>query len=90
MTTTKKHLKSENIQFGMTQKMRLKVNLQLAEEGGYIISCPRLPGCTTQGETKEEALANIKEAISLYLEDLKEEEMSIPPSFEQEVVEVHV
>lgn len=38
-------------------------------EGGYSVWVPVLPGCTSQGETFEEALENIKEAISLYLED---------------------
>lgn len=39
------------------------------KEGGYSVWVPDLPGCTSQGETLEEAIANIKEAISLYLED---------------------
>lgn len=38
------------------------------EDGGYNVSCPSLKGCHSQGETVEEALANIKEAIELYLE----------------------
>jgi predicted RNase H-like HicB family nuclease len=43
--------------------MNLKVVLQEAEEGGYIVSCPALPGCHSQGDNAEEALKNIKEAI---------------------------
>ena len=43
--------------------MNLKVVLQEAEEGGYIVSCPALPGCHSQGDNVEEALKNIKEAI---------------------------
>ncbi len=42
------------------------------EEGGYSVSVPNLPGCFSQGETFEEAKANIKEAIELYLEDADE------------------
>ncbi len=38
------------------------------EDGGYNVSCPSLPGCHSQGDTIEEALTNIKEAIELYLE----------------------
>ena len=43
--------------------------------GGYSVVIPALPGCISQGETFEEALANIKEAAELYLEDLKEGEI---------------
>ena len=44
------------------------------EEGGFVVTCPLLKGCVSQGETEEEALENIKDAISLYLagiEDLR-------------------
>lgn len=43
-----------------------------AEEGGFIVTCPVLEGCYSQGDTIEEALENIQEAISLCLEDLNE------------------
>lgn len=48
--------------------MELKVVLDKQEEGGYTAYVPSLPGCVSQGETREEALKNIKEAIELYLE----------------------
>ena len=48
-----------------------KVILEPAETGGYVISCPSLPGRYSQGETIEQALENIKEAIALCLEDTK-------------------
>ncbi|MCK4670649.1 MAG: type II toxin-antitoxin system HicB family antitoxin [Nanoarchaeota archaeon] len=48
--------------------MELTVVLEKQEEGGYTIYVPSLSGCVSQGETKEEALKNIKEAIELYLE----------------------
>lgn len=41
------------------------------EDGGYSVTAPGLPGCTSQGETREEALAMIREAIELYLESTK-------------------
>jgi predicted RNase H-like HicB family nuclease len=48
-----------------------KVLLEPDEEaGGYVVSCPALPGCYTQGNTIEEALENIKEAIQLCREDM--------------------
>jgi predicted RNase H-like HicB family nuclease len=50
--------------------MRIKVILEPAEEGGYTVYVPSLPGCVSEGETEEEALANIKEAIELYLEPI--------------------
>jgi len=53
--------------------MNFKVVLQEAEEGGYIVSCPALPGCHSQGCSMDEALENIKEAISGCLESLAEE-----------------
>jgi len=46
-----------------------KVILEPDETGGYVVSCPSLPGCYSQGDTIEEALENIKEAIALCLED---------------------
>ena len=46
--------------------MNYKVRLQKTEEG-YSVSCPGLPGCWSQGETEEEALANIRDAIQEYL-----------------------
>ena len=48
--------------------MKLKAVLEPSEEGGYTVYVPSLPGCLSEGETKEEALTNIHEAIELYLE----------------------
>lgn len=53
--------------------MKLKVVLEPQEEGGYTVYVPSLHGCISQGETYEEALANIKEAIELYLEPDEDE-----------------
>ena len=47
--------------------------------GGYSVSVPALPGCFSQGETKEEALENIKEAIALYIEDMLAAGEEVPP-----------
>lgn len=60
---------------GVTPKgknMKYKVVLQPSEEG-YAVSCPTLPGCWSQGDTEEEALANISEAIQEYLEVVEEQ-----------------
>ena len=48
----------------------LKVILEPSEEGGYTVHVPSLPGCISEGETVEEALSNIEEAIKLYLEPI--------------------
>ena len=53
--------------------MRLKVVLESSEDGGYTVYVPSLPGCISEGETAEEALANIQEAIELYLETVEDE-----------------
>jgi antitoxin HicB len=55
-----------------------KVILEPDETGGYVVSYPSLPGCYSQGETVGEALANIKEAIELCLEDLQARNEEIP------------
>lgn len=48
--------------------MKLKVVLEPSDEGGYTVYVPSLPGCISEGDTIEEALANIREAIELHLE----------------------
>ncbi len=53
--------------------MRLKVILEPSDEGGYSVFVPSLPGCISEGDSKEEALANIHEAIELYLEDIDDD-----------------
>jgi len=53
--------------------MKIKVILEPSEEGGFTVYVPSLPGCISEGETEEEALANIKEAIELYLEPVEDE-----------------
>lgn len=53
--------------------MKLTVVLEPSEEGGYTVYVPSLPGCISEGETKEEAMKNIEEAIALYLEPVEDE-----------------
>jgi antitoxin HicB len=61
---------------------RFYVYLEPAEEGGYIVSAPALPGCATQGETKEEALAMIKDAIRGYIASLQRHGEPLPVGLE--------
>ena len=58
--------------------LRYPVQIVECEEGGYFVRIPDLPGCMTQGETIEEALANIKEAKELWLEEMVESGLPIP------------
>ncbi len=53
--------------------MKFKVVLEPSEEGGHTAYVPALPGCISEGETIEEALKNIKEAIELYLEPVEDD-----------------
>jgi predicted RNase H-like HicB family nuclease len=55
--------------------MRYIVIFEPEEEGGFHVWCPALKGCHSQGDTKEEALVNIQEAIAVYLESLRDEHL---------------
>ena len=53
--------------------MKLKVILEESDEGGYTVIVPSLPGCISEGDTREQALTNIQEAIQLYLEPVEDD-----------------
>jgi predicted RNase H-like HicB family nuclease len=61
--------------------MQLKVVLEPSDEGGFTVHVPSLPGCISEGDTREEALANIREAIALYLEPV-DDDLSYTPGSE--------
>jgi len=66
---------------GREEKMsvyRYTVILESEEDGGYHAFCPTLKGCHTQGDTLEEAIASVQEAILLYLESLEASQEPIP------------
>jgi len=52
--------------------MKLPITIYQDEDGWFVVSCPVIPGCATQGRTEEEALENIREAIDLCLEVRRE------------------
>lgn len=52
--------------------MRLRVILEPSEEGGYTVTVPSLPGCISEGDSVDDALINIREAIELYLEPVEQ------------------
>ena len=53
--------------------MKLQVLLERSEDGGFTVSVPSLPGCISEGDTRDEALRNIREAIELYLEPIDDD-----------------
>jgi predicted RNase H-like HicB family nuclease len=67
--------------------MTFVVTLEVGEDGYVIAECPALPGCVSQGETREEALANIREAIQGIVEVRRKHGLPIP---EETLVEVEV
>jgi len=68
--------------------MKYRAIIEQDEDGKYTVQCPALPGCISEGKTREEALANIKDAIAGYLASLRKHKEPIPPSIEEETVEV--
>jgi predicted RNase H-like HicB family nuclease len=66
--------------------VKFTVILEPQKDGGFTVSVPALPGCISEGENREEALKNIKEAIELYLEVLKEDGKPIPQDVGEEVL----
>ena len=69
--------------------MKFRILIEQDEDNMFVAICETLPGCVSQGKTREEAIANIKDAIHGYLVSLKKHNEPIPPSIREEVVEVH-
>ncbi len=67
--------------------MNVKVVLVPAEEGGFTVYVPALPGCVSEGDTREEALANIREALALYLEPVEDD---VAEAADRELVDITV
>jgi predicted RNase H-like HicB family nuclease len=70
--------------------MKFRVVLQYDEDGIFVAEVPSLPGCISQGRTRDEALRNIREAIEGYLESLKAHGEPIQPPIDEEMVDVTV
>ncbi len=67
-----KLIKDVNAYFAWPRLMKFNVILDRDEDGVWIVECPSIPGCVSQGETREKALENIKDAIALCLQVLAE------------------
>ena len=70
--------------------MKFRVLVQQDEDRVFVAEVPSLPGCISQGSTRDEALHNIQEAIGGYLDSLQAHGEPIPPSIGEEVVDVSV
>jgi predicted RNase H-like HicB family nuclease len=69
--------------------MKYRVIIEQDEEGTFVAQCPSLPGCISQGKTRKEAVNNIEDAMNGYLESLKKHREPIPPSIEEETIEIN-
>lgn len=70
--------------------MKYRVIIEQDEDGMFVAEAPSLPGCISQGKTHAEALRNMQEAIEVYIESLNAHNEPIPPSIDEEIVEVAV
>lgn len=69
---------------------QFRVLIEQDEDGVFVAECPNLPGCVSQGSTRDEAVENIKDAIAEYLESLRRHNKPIPPSTWETTVQVQV
>jgi antitoxin HicB len=70
--------------------MKFRIIVEPDEDGVFVATVPSLPGCVSQGGTREEALRNVREAIEGYVDSLRERNEPIPPSIHEEVIDVAV
>ena len=68
--------------------MKYRVIIKADEDGVFVAECPSLPGCISQGSTRDEAKENIVDAIAGYLESLEARGEPIPPTIDEEIVEI--
>ncbi|HHT9153841.1 MAG TPA: type II toxin-antitoxin system HicB family antitoxin [Candidatus Hypogeohydataceae bacterium YC40] len=68
--------------------MKYRIIIEQDEDGIFVAQCPTLPGCVSQGKTRQEAIENIKDAMKGYLESLKKHGEPIPPPIHEDIVEV--
>ena len=68
--------------------MKFRISIEKDEDGIFAAECPTLPGCVSQGNTRMEAINNIKDAVKGYIESLKKHNEPIPPSIDEDFIEV--
>ena len=64
--------------------MKFRVHVSQDEDGMFVAQVPSLPGCISQGRSRQEAISQVREAIALYLESLGAHDDAIPPSVDEE------
>ena len=69
--------------------MKYRIVLEVDEDGMFVVQCPSLPGCVSQGKTRDVAIKNIKDAMRGYLQSLEKHKEPIPPQIYEDVVEVN-
>ena len=70
--------------------MKFRIFIEQDEYGVFVVECPALPGCISEGKSRAEAIKNIEDAAQGYLESLKRHNEPIPPSIEEDMVEICV
>jgi len=70
--------------------MKFRIIVGPDEDGVFVATVSALPGCISQGGTREEAIRNVREAMEGYVESLRERNEPIPPSIQEEVIDVAV
>jgi predicted RNase H-like HicB family nuclease len=69
--------------------MKFRVLIEPDEDGVFVAQVPTLPGCVSQGRTRDEAVRNIREAIRAYLESLEAHGDPVPPPITEEIIEIN-
>jgi predicted RNase H-like HicB family nuclease len=72
--------------------MNIKISIEIDEDGIFVATCPSLPGCISQGETRKEAVSNIREAIKLHLDSLAKDGIPLfnTPERKESIIKVAV
>jgi antitoxin HicB len=68
--------------------VKYRIYLEPDEDGVFVATCPTLPGCVSQGQSRAEAARNMREAIEGYLKSLRKHGEPVPPGITEEVIEV--
>jgi len=74
----------------ITDMTKFRVIVEKDEDGIFIAECTTLPGCVSQGKSKNEAIENLKDAIKGYISSLQKHNESLPSVISDEVIEVNV
>jgi antitoxin HicB len=75
---------------GYRYSVKFRVVIEQDEDGVFIATCPTLPGCVSQGATRDEARRNVEDAVAGYLISLQKHGDPIPPSIEEDIVDVAI